>query len=68
LAIVPGGAVTSIARNMVSWNSAKTSRVLVNWGTIGRLFDDCGSVMPRIGVQRALIRCDKPARMCTDLS
>jgi hypothetical protein len=43
-------------------------RVIINWGTTGRLFDDCDSVMPPIGVRRALIRCDKPPRMCADLS
>jgi hypothetical protein len=32
--------------------------------TIGRLFDGCDNVMPRIGVRRALIRCDKPPRKC----
>jgi len=33
-----------------------------------RFFDDCDSVMPRIGARRALIRCHKPPRMRADLS
>ena len=36
--------------------------------TTRRFFDDCDSVMPRIGTRRALIRCHKPPRMRADLS
>ena len=33
-----------------------------------RLFDDCYSVMPRIGGRRAPIRCRKPLKTRMDLS
>jgi len=36
--------------------------------TTGRLFDDCDSVMPRIGVRGGPIHCHKTQRMRADLS